>query len=634
MTLNRLEITSREPFEDGRDFAGRGPFERITAIAHYSVDPAHEYNRDIVDLNKAICDDSGLVHFHGDVIFLTPADPTRPSRSVLLEVPNRGRPAFISPAAEYLVKRGCSIASCGWQWDVPRSTERIGFEAPIVPDERVDADAGMQLRLQPNTDCSDIPLTDQHVGEIGNHEPIIPVNLEDSDATLMVRDNMYGPATTITRNDWCFAHDDNGKPVADAESIWLANGFEAGRIYDLIFRPKTCRVVGTGLLAIRDFAVYLKSNDAGSPVIGQVDHVIGTGTSQTGRFLRTFIHFGLNLDEHQSQALDGALINIAGGRRGEFNQRYGQPSVQATPNFGHLFPFADQPMKDPHSGMTAGLLDRQRERGGVPRIFQTDTSTDYWRGDAGLAHIDANSGDDVEPPEEVRRYLFASAPHVGESVILSDKSMIGTRGANYCNMIAWTPFAQAALVNLLEWVRGTEPPPSVFPRQKDGTATSRETVLAKIERITDLTIPDRTLLPNLVPLDLGPGMQMGVGSYPAVIAGEPYPCIVSDVDENGNETGGIRIPHVEFPIGTHTGFNPRHTETGGNGQILEYIGSTWPFPRDRIIDTYGTRDGYLEAIRRAAENLVAERYLLEEDVITCIDLAASSWDTIIDPRDD
>jgi hypothetical protein len=129
-------------------------------------------------------------------------------------------------------------------------------------------------------------------------------------------------------------------------------------------------------------------------------------------------------------------------------------------------------------------------------------------------------------------------------------------------------------------------------------------------------------------------MQMGVGSYPAVIAGEPYPCIVSDVDENGNETGGIRIPHVEFPIGTHTGFNPRHTETGGNGQILEYIGSTWPFPRDRIIDTYGTRDGYLEAIRRAAENLVAERYLLEEDVITCIDLAASSWDTIIDPRDD
>ena len=249
-------------------------------------------------------------------------------------------------------------------------------------------------------------------------------------------------------------------------TIWLANGFEAGRIYDLIFRPKTCRVVGTGLLAIRDFAVYLKSNDAGSPVIGQVDHVIGTGTSQTGRFLRTFIHFGLNLDEHQSQALDGALINIAGGRRGEFNQRYGQPSVQATPNFGHLFPFADQPMKDPHSGMTAGLLDRQRERGGVPRIFQTDTSTDYWRGDAGLAHIDANSGDDVEPPEEVRRYLFASAPHVGESVILSDKSMIGTRGANYCNRSPGHPSPRPHWSTCSSGSAVPSHPPAYFPDRK------------------------------------------------------------------------------------------------------------------------------------------------------------------------
>ena len=626
MTLARLQILKREPYEDGRDFGQTGPYERIDAIAHYTVDPANEANRGIVDLDNAVCDESGLVHFSGDATFLVPADSSSGNRAVLIEVPNRGNRALIDPANGFLLRRGWSIAWCGWQWDVPRTDERMGLEAPIVPDGRIDADSRMQLRLQPNSYRRDLPLTDQHISEEGIHERIMPVDVDDPDAVLMVRDGIYGRPTVIPHKDWRFAREVDGVPVSDSNSVWLCDGFEAGRIYDLLFRPKTCRVVGAGLLAVRDFGVYVRSGDEANPLRDRIDHVICRGVSQCGRFLRTYLHLGLNVDEDDRKAMDGILIWVAGGRRGEFNQRYGQPSVQPTPSFGHLFPFADQPQTDPASGVTAGLLDRQRARGGVPRILYADTSTDYWRGDASLTHIDATTGADVEPPEEVRRYLFASTAHSPGVAMFTEKSAFGTRGANYFNsMNTWLLF-RATFVNLLEWVRGIDPPPSVFPRRANGTAATREAVLAKTGRITGLTLPDASKLPHIMPLDLGPGAEAGVGTFPASVAGDPYPCIVSDIDANGNETGGIRLPDIEVPIGTHTGFNPRHPETGGAGQLLEYIGSMWPFPKERILSDYPTRDDYLDAVRRAAVALAKQRYLLEEDVDLCVRIAGARYD--------
>ena len=91
---------------------------------------------------------------------------------------------------------------------------------------------------------------------------------------------------------------------------------------------------------------------------------------------------GFNIDEADRQVFDGMFPHVAGARRGEFNHRYGQPSVQPTPGFGHLFPFADEPQTDPQTGQTAGLLDSLRERKVLPKIMYTDTSSEYWRGDA------------------------------------------------------------------------------------------------------------------------------------------------------------------------------------------------------------------------------------------------------------
>ena len=57
----------------------------------------------------------------------------------------------------------------------------------------------------------------------------------------------------------------------------------------------------------------------------------------------------MNVDENADPVFDGVHIHIAGGRRGEFNSRYGQPGV-IWRGPGDVPPFT-----------TNALLERQRE---------------------------------------------------------------------------------------------------------------------------------------------------------------------------------------------------------------------------------------------------------------------------------
>jgi hypothetical protein len=653
MSLCKLDILKRQPYEAGRPFGEVGPYERLDAIAHYAVDPWHAANQTIVDLDRAERGADGKVHFSGDLTILMPLDPSRGNRTLLMQVPNRGHRIVtrlnmtalqtqpserIDPGDGFLFAHGWTVAWCGWQWDVPRPSERIGLSAPLVPAERCTPPSQMQLRIQPDADLPELPLTDQHVGQIGQHQRIAPADLAEPQARLLVRDHPYGEPQVIPRERWCFARDQNGEPVPDDHYVWLTGGFKAGRIYDVLYTPNICPVVGAGLLAIRDCAAHLRS-DTSAPTAGRIDHVIGEGQSQCGRFLRTLLYFGLNIDESGRQVFDGILAHVAGGRRGEFNHRYAQPSVQPTPSFGHLFPFADAPQTDPVSGRTAGLLDRLRDAGALPKIIYTDTAAEYWRGDAGLTHLDLHSGADVEPQPGVRRYLFAATQHSPGNLPFANQSLFGSHGANWFNIVDYRPLYRATLTNLRRWVaEGIEPPPSVFPRLQDGTAATRSEVRAALASIPCLHLAAETDLMAIHPLDLGEHAEAGIGTFPAHVAGAPYPARVSAVDADGNETGGIRMPDVTVPVATHTGFNPRHPDTGGGTQLLEYLGSSLPFaptaaerqrrgdPRPSLEERYRDRDDYLARIRQAADDLVAQGVLLEEDVPLCLELAAARYD--------
>ena len=661
MALTRLEIVRREPFAGGRRFAGAGAYERIDAVAHYAVDPGHPANAGVVDLDRAERDGDGRVRFSGDATFLVPADPGRANRALLFEVPNRGNrlamrsfnmaPFDLMPTDEipvgdgFLFERGWCIAWCGWQWDVPHPSVRMGLRAPVVPPAERVPDGRMQLRIQPDGASGSFALTDHHVGSVGNHAPIPPLDPDEPGAALFVRDHLFDTPARIPRDRWSFEFGDESAAASGPGRISLAGGFEAGRIYDVVYTPAGCPVVGAGLLAARDLAAWTRGS-AESPAAGRVDHVIAKGVSQCGRFLRTLLHAGLNRDEAGNRVFDGVHVHVAGGRRGEFNHRYGQPSVQPTPSLGHRFPFADEPQTDSRSGRREGLLDRLRAGECLPKIVYTDTSAEYWRGDAGLAHHDlasggAGGGADVEPPAEVRRYLFAGTQHAPGVLPFTDRSMFGSRGANRFNAVDYRPLLRAALENLRAWIaEGAPPPANVFPRTGDGTAARRGEVLGALAGVPGFALPRADRLPSLAPMDLGEHAERGVPALPARFVGDPYPSPVSAVDADGNETGGIRMPDVSVPVATHAGFNPRHREGGGDGQILEYLGSTVPLartaeeraaardPRPSVAERYASRDAYLAEVRKAAERLVESRYLLAGDVDLCLAIAGERYDAV------
>jgi len=196
----------------------------------------------------------------------------------------------------------------------------------------------------------------------------------------------------------------------------------------------------------------------------------------------------------------------------------------------------------------------------------------------------------------------------------------------------------AEFVTADRWVTdGTPPPPSVFPRLADGTAISGVAVLDAYRATPGVTLPNTDLLPTIRHLDLGPDAARGIGRYPAV-AGERYPNYVSTVDADGNETGGVRMPDVIVPVATYTGWDPRHPTTGGDGQIIPMEGSTFPIaataderqrtgdPRPSLAERYRDRADYLAHVRAAAEELVAQRYLVAEDVPLAVEIAAERWD--------
>jgi hypothetical protein len=645
MSVTRFVISRREELSGW-------PYDRVDGVLHVAVGPTNAANAPIVDLDRAPRDAPGLVHFAADLTLLRPLDGG--SGRLLVDVVNRGRRTAlkslnraageaepkpeIDPGDGFLMRGGWTIAFCAWQWDVIPSSSLLGLDAPhaLGPDGQP-IQGQVCVQFQPNAPSRQQLLADRV------HRPYTAADLEDPSATLTVRDWQDGPRTTIARERWRFARDENAGPVADASHVWLADGFEPGRYYELLYRTSVCPVVGTGLLAIRECASFLRYGSAaeGNPCAGEIERAHAFGVSQSGRFLRTYLYHGLNLDEAGRQAYDGLLIHVAGARRGEFNHRFAQPSVQHTRGFGHLMPFAGDEQTDPITGRRDGLLSRQRGRGGMPRVFSTNSSAEYWRGDCSLIHTDLTGTRDVAPPSEERIYHFASTQHgAGALPLHRVNPNDGSAGVNDFNLLDYSPLLRAALEHLDRWVAtGEEPPPSCFPRIADGTAVPMTAALAPFRRILGATVPDPDRLPNIRRVDLGPEAGQGVGRFPATL-GDVYPCLVPAVDADGNDVAGLRLPEQAVPLATFAGWNPRDPATGGEGLIIPMQGSTLPFaatradreragdPRPSVEERYRDREDYLARVRAEADRLVAARYLLADDVSIVLDNASILWSAL------
>ena len=640
MPVMDVKIRRRTPLTD--------TYTRTDGVVTFAVDPANPANAGIVDLEYAPLDAAGRVRFESDFTLVAPTDAGPGNGRLLVEVVNRGRRRTIAffnrapappidsdaiPVGDgFLMRQGYSVLSVGWQWDVYRSDALLGLDAPAIRIDGAPVTGQCCVEIRPNA-----PETTRLLANRA-HRPYPAANLDDPAALLTVRDWEDGPDTVIPRAQWQFAQETADGVIPSAEHIYLAAGFQPGRIYNCIYTAARPVVVGCGMLAIREAASWLRGASGNDAIAGGFAKIYGHGVSQSGRLLRTLLYCGLNVDEAGQPVFDGLLPHVAGGRRGEFNHRFAQPSAQSAPGFGQQFPFADNELTDPLTEQTDGLLRRLRQINAVPKIIYTDSAAEYWRGDASLAHIDAAAGaGDLAPADETRRYLFAGAQHLpGNPGLMDGAGPDGSTGRHPYNAVDYIPLLRAALVNLDRWATdGVAPPPSCHPRLDDGTAVTPAAYLDGMPPLPGVALPDPSRLWRIREVDLGPDEARGIGAYP-VREGREYAAFVPAADADGNDVAGIRLPALTVPVGTHTGWNLRHPDTGAPEQLMSMQGSTHWFaptaerrqaagdPRPSLAERYADRDDYAAQVKTAAQALADAGYLLAEDVDTvlqsCLDL--------------
>ena len=639
-SVTTVHVVDRTDVLGGKSFGSAGPYERVKAKAWFAVDPKLPRNGIINDLRYAPRNAEGLVEFQADIDVIKPRDSAKGNGTALLEISNRGNKGLLAmfnharrsndpQSAEefgdkFLLERGYTLVWVGWQFDVPEKPALIR----LYPAVAKGITGIVRAEYVPSKPSTTFLVADRE------HIPYAAINPDDQALQLTVRVRPDGPRKVVPRDQWRFS---------DATHVTLPAGFEMGRFYEVVYKAQDPPVVGLGPATVRDFVSFLKygGGDAVSVLGDQrrfIKRVVGFGSSQSGRFLRTFLYYGFNADEKGRKILDGVWANVAGAGRGSFNHRFAQPSRD-----GHrmlnsfyptdIFPFTDTEQTDPETGLTDGLLAKAQQSGVVPKIFYTNTSYEYWGRSASLIHTSLDGRNDVPPGPNTRIYFIAGAQH-GSGVFPPVRP--GVR--NYANTNNYLYAMRAQLVAMNEWlVSGKEPPPSRYP-----ATANRELVPPKelnFPRIPGVKLP---FAPQQAwRVDYGPAFRAkGIVSIDPPKVGQVFPTLVPQVDRDGNETSGLRMPELAVPLATMAGWNLRSEDQGASDELANMIGSWIPFaktkaervrtndPRLAIEERYPSKQEFLDRVAAAARALVKEGYLLEVDVQPITDRAAAQWEWV------
>jgi hypothetical protein len=672
--ITRIQITKTEPAFAGAIFGSVGHYERVTGKAFGEVDPKLPGNALIQDIKLAPKNARGMVEYVTDIDILRPADRSKSNGILFFNIINRGNKGGLAlfdadvPGGAsnnltnagdgLLLRKGYTLVWFGWQADVMPGNGRMTMSVPVAHNADGSAITGI-VRSELITLAPTTMLTLSSGWFSGGSAPYPSVSTDNrsplSDGfvpTLTVRPRQPSPRIPIPNTEWSFAAcSQNGQPpLPSATQICYPAGFKPGQLYELTYRAKDPLILGLGFAATRDLGAFLKAaakddNGTANPVLIPNARTIVMGASQSGRFIRTFIHLGFNRGEDGKAVFDGAFPEIGGGQI-PLNVRWGQPGRGAgnaevdnqTP--GADFPFTYGPETDPLSGRAGGILDRCIATHTCPKIVHAATSLEMWELRQSLGFTDPLGMKDLPDPPNVRTYLMVSTQHAPAALPLPTQAPFGACAQQpNPNPHTWT--VRALLEALSAWITtGTEPPPSARPTIAAGN-------LVGADQVHFPSIPANTyggvnrpavkflaLNNPLHVLDFGkdyhPEDASGTlnGELPKVGTAR-YGTLVPQVDEDGNDLGGIRNVFVQVPIGTYTGwnlFNSRFYEDG----FCTLSGSFIPFastmqerlatgdPRKSLEERYPNKGAYISEVKKAAESLVKQRYLLAEDAATLI----------------
>ena len=590
--ITGIEITNRAALVGGAAFGSVGAYERIEGVASGVLDPRHFGNRGIALLDLAHRDADGMVAYRSGFVLLRPADAAKGCGRLLYEVNNRGRmmlfanlcggamgnqPKTAADLGNALVlRRGFSLLWTGWDPAAPRETG-LSLEVPVI-------------------DGVTRPIREEFVSgtRLGVH------------SAFRLAYEAAGAVSVSLRRTQTAARQTVPFEMVDNRTVRPMAPVETGSIYDVRYRATRPPVLGIGFAATRDVVSWMRHQ--GSELIGRpVEHTLAFGISQAGRYLRDHIAQGFNADEDGERVFDGVFTHVAGVGRVFLNTPFGQPFRTRTWHEDHDFPEVEFPlsaaaMDDPVTERSGGLLQDDETD---PLLIETNTSTEYWQKGASLLHTDPLGTVDVALPANVRTYLVAGTQHGGKAGMPRDHGPC-LQPRNWHDPM---PAVRALLVALDEWVTsGRAPPDSRVPRIDDGTLVAAEAVA--FPAIPGLVRPRAAN-------DAAP-LEDWIDPLPAE---RGYRALVPQVDADGNEIAGIRLPDIAVPRGTFMGWN-LYKAPYPAGELADRDGTFLAFaateaergsdPRASLAARYpGT--SCAEAVRAVVAALVADRLLLAED---------------------
>ncbi len=667
--VTRIVIDEVLPMPAG-SLAAAIAYEQVAGRAFGELDPKLPGNAIIQDIELAK-DADGKVRYVATFLINKPVDMSRASRLMWHNVPNRGGQAALPPQERAF---GDIVLASAWQGD------NSGWTAVR---DRASVAGNHFLQVPVARGAGGSPISGEVFGRIANRsgmgsQPLIvlfnpvpykPVSLDTTRSKLVSRggENQLGEVfdeVAIPASDWAWARCDANNPfpgVPDPAQICLKNGFDGTRLYQVVFTAADPHVLGIGFAAWRDVGTFFKkaaADDAGTPnpIAKAITHSIARGVSQSGNYLRGWLHLGFNRAEDGGMVHDGMWPIIA-GRRIALNFRWAQPDgAMALYQAGSEGPQWWLPHPDPVRGHpSTGILDRCTATRTCPKVIEHFGSAEVWALKLTPEWVGADAKADLPLPDTVRRYYIASTTHGGGAGGF-DTSLPGVglpktgvacpanfgTGVLPANPVPHAQTVNAIRVHFRDWVmKGVPPPPSRYPTLAHGQLAESHKAAIGFPTLPGLraTVPEPDFIMRVHDYDWGPQFNAVDGSGIALLAPprirQSLKMLAPKVDADGNEVGGVPVVLLDAPLGTYLGWN---VAAGGfhKGQICYYVGGMIPFarnaeerranqdPRPSLEERYGSHEGYVAAVKKAARRAMAERFLLQEDAAALIATAEKS----------
>ncbi len=613
-------------------FGDTGPYEKIVGTFEGEIDPADRRSADIVDIELAPVID-GKVRYRSTFFILRPADLSRGNGKLFYDFGNRGSKRMLQwfndgdasddPSGAddfghgFLMREGYIVAQSGYSSHVRGGLNVLGAELPIA----INPDGS------PVTGAVLVEMVAEGEANTRIVLPYAANSTEVSNGTLTVREHGDGVGTPVT-----------GWRYTDAWTIVFPGPARPGWIYEFVYTGRDPYVMGIGHAVTRDFLSFLKHaavDDFGNPnpvaMRDGLRAIYSWGRSNGGRNQRDFLRWGFNEDESGRIVIE-AMMPYAAGSGGHvwMNARFAQPLVSSRKHEyhnapEHEFPHTFPVLIDPLTEQTDGILWSCLRTRTCPKVFNIDGANEYWNKSSSLNHTDAKGNDidiDVLSPN-VRIYSIAAIEH---NTTFDQVPELIAECQQMINPLYNGTIFRALLVKLDRWVtEGTPPPASIVPRKRDGSLVPPEAI--KYPAIPALHYDGWPALPAFVytPATMFRYAPLDFSAVPFKrLPGPEYTVQVSQVDADGNDIAGIRLPELEVPLGTHLGWSVLKAGAGfpdSCGQNGTYI----PFaktraarmaaadPRPSLEERYGDEQTFASKIEAAAAGLMEAGFLLEED---------------------